>query len=385
MIRALAAALALTLAQPATADPAETARAAALQLLDAVEGLAEARRAPPRDQVAALTATIAAHETGLEALRDGLRAAALREATIARQFDAQSETVARLLAAMMAVQRVEGPALLVHPAGPLGTARAGMLIAELAPSMQAEAERIGRLLVELRILRALREDALETLAMGLSSLQTARTELSQAIAERRTPPPPIGQDEARLLALLQSAQTLEALAAGLAALPAGAEDDAPGFETRRGSLPLPVRGTLLRRAGEPDAAGTARPGIVLATEPGALVTAPWDGTLRYRGPLMDYGNVIVFEPGAGYLLLVAGLETVYPHPGEVLAAGTPLGLMPGGADEGAEFAASTAGSGSASGAGAASAGRSLSLYLELRHRGRPIDPGDWFDLTGATP
>lgn len=379
MIRALAAAALLALAPPAWADPAETARTAALQLLDAVEGLAAARSAPPRDQVAALTATIAAHETGLEALRDGLRAAALREATIARQFEAQSETVARLLAAMMAVQRVEGPALLVHPAGPLGTARAGMLIAELAPSMQAEAERIGRLLVELRILRALREDALLTLSTGLASLQEARTELSQAIAERRTPPPPIGEDEARLLALLESAQTLEALAAGLAALPAGAEDTAPGFEAQQGRLPLPARGTVLRRAGEPDAAGTARPGIVLATEPGALVTAPWDGTLRYRGPLLDYGNVIVFEPGAGYLLLVAGLETVYPHPGEVLAAGAPLGLMPGGAEAGAEFAQSAAG------AGAASAGRSLSLYLELRHRGRPIDPGAWFDLTGAMP
>lgn len=376
-MRRLAAALlafALAAGQAAGADPAETARAAALQLLEAVEGLAEARAS--RDQVAALTRTIAAHEAGLESLRTGLREAALREATIARQFDAQSESLAALLAAMMAVERVEGPALLVHPAGPLGTARAGMLMAELAPAMQAEASRIGALLEELRLLRALRTEALATLTSGLSSLEEARSELSQAIAERRTPPPPMGEDEEQLLVLLQSAQTLEALAAGLAALPEGPETARiPDFETMRGRLPLPARGALLRRAGEADAAGTARPGVILATEPGALVTAPFDGTLRYRGPLLDYGNVIVFEPGPGYLVLLAGLETIYPHPGEVLAASAPLGLMPGAAVRGGEFAAPASVSG----------GRSLSLYLELRHRGRPIDPGDWFDFTGTTP
>jgi len=365
--------LTFALAQPALSDPAETARAAALQLLDAVEGLAVARQS--RDQVTALTRTIAAHETGLEALRTGLREATLREAIIAQLFDAQSEGVTRLLSAMMAVQRVEGPALLLHPAGPLATARAGMLMADLAPSMQAEADRIGALLTELRTLRTLRSDALQTLTTGLTSLQAARAELGQAIAERRTPPPSLGEDETRLLALLESAQTLEALAAGLAALPPGAGNAPEGFDQTRGRLPLPVRATVLRRAGEADAAGTIRPGLVLATEPGALVTAPWDGTLRYRGPLLDYGNVILLEPGEGYLILVAGLETVFPHPGEVLSAGDPLGLMPGGFDTGSEFAAQPN----------LSASRSLSMYVELRHRGQTIDPADWFDLTATTP
>jgi murein hydrolase activator len=372
-LRVLAALLSLALAQPAMADPAETARIAALQLLDAVEGLAMARTA--RDQVTALTRTIAAHETGLEALRIGLREVTLREAVIAQVFDAQSETVARLLSAMMAVQRVEGPALLLHPAGPLGTARAGMLIADLAPAMQAEADRMAALLSELRDLRALRGDAMQTLSDALTSLQEARAELGQAIAERRTPPPPIGQDEARLLALLASAQTLETLSAGLASIPALDGVGPSGFAQARGDLPLPARATVLRRAGEADAAGTVRPGLVLATEPGALVTAPWDGTLRYRGPLLDYGNVILLEPDEGYLILIAGLETVYPRPGEIVVAGGPLGLMPGGVDPGTEFAARTP----------ASAGRSLSLYVELRYRGQTIDPADWFDLTATMP
>lgn len=375
MIRPAALTLALALAaavapHPAAADPAETARRAALELLEAVEALAEARRA--RDQVAALTRVITAHESGLEALREGLRAAALREAAIARQFEAQSEQISRLMAALMTVGQVEGPALLLHPGGALGTARAGMLMADLAPALQAEAARVGALLVELRELRRLRSEAHTTLAAALTSLQAARTELSTAIAERRTPPPPIGEDEARLLALLGSAQTLEALAAGLAALPAGAAAGVP-FAEGRGRLPLPVVGAVVRRAGEADAAGIARPGLVLATVPGALLVAPWDSTVRWRGPLADYGNVILLEPDAGYLLLVAGLEAVFVHPGEVVAAGAPLGQMPGGAAAGTEFV------------GAEPPGRTATAYVELRYRGQPIDPAEWFDLSGSTP
>lgn len=371
--RLLALALMLASAPPAAADPAETARAAALELLTAIEGLAEARRA--RDQVAALTATIAAHERGLEALRAGLREAALREAEITRAFERQADMHRRLLAAMMAMGRVEGPSLLVHPAGPLGTARAGMLLADLAPAVQAEVDRLAALLAELRDLRALRQTGVATLTRGLTSLQTARAELGQALAERRMPAPELSFDESRLLALLESAQTLEALASGLDRLPAGAGPAAPGFSAAQGRLPLPLRAVVLRRAGEADAAGTVRPGLVLASEPGALVTAPWTGTLRYRGPLPGYGNVIILEPDEGYLILMAGLGTVYPQIGEVVPAGAPLGLMPGAEATGAEFVLEAP----------AGAVRSETLYLELRHRGRPIDPGIWFALNDPEP
>jgi septal ring factor EnvC (AmiA/AmiB activator) len=48
--------------------------------------------------------------------------------------------------------------------------------------------------------------------------------------------------------------------------------------------------------------------------------------------------------------------------------------MPGDAVAGVEFAPSTT-----------AAIRSETLYVELRHRGRPIDPGDWFAMNGAQP
>lgn len=354
-------------------DIAENARSAALRLLDAIDGLAEAERA--RDQVAALTETIRAHEEGLSALRAGLRTAALREGAIRRRFEAQSGDLARVLAAMMAVERIEPPALMLHPEGPLATARAGMMLADLAPAMQAEADALRALLDELQSLRNLQEIAEDTLTAGLESLQEARIALSQAMSDRRDLPPRMADDEARMLELLGAAQTLEEMARGIEALPGATDLALPGFEGARGSLPLPVRGALLRRSGEADAAGITRPGLLLATEPGALVSAPWPGTVRYRGPLLDYANVILIEPAEGYLVVLAGLGTVYVHTGEVVGIDTALGLMPGATVDTGDFLPEGRG-------GAVLAGRGETLYLEIRENGTAIDPEPWFDFTG---
>jgi len=138
---------------------------------------------------------------------------------------------------------------------------------------------------------------------------------------------------------------------------------------------MPVRGALLRRAGEPDAAGIRRPGMVVATRPQALVTAPAAATIRYLGPLLDYGKVMILEPGDGYLLVLAGLGEVYGAVGEVVPAGSPVGLM-GGREAGA--AEALAGQGDAT----AGSGRSETLYVELRRGAEPVDPAPWFEATG---
>ena len=353
---------------PAAADTADNARAAALSLLSAIDGVSSAHEAA--DRVAALTRAIQAHETGMAALREGLRDATLREVTITRLLERQEQQVSRLLGAMMAVERVDGPAMLVHPQGPLAAARAGMMMADLAPAMQAEAQRVGALARELAALRRLQELAIETLNTGLISLQDARADLSQAVADRRNLPPRVGDDDAMLRALMASVQTLDELAVTLAQRPAGLSADLPVFEAARGRLPMPVVGGVLHHAGDADAAGIIRPGVVLATEPGALVVSPWQGSVRYRGPLLSYGNVVLIEPGEGWLIVLAGLDTVYPRMGDVLAQGDALGLMPGGGEISDEFVQTDP-----------VAGRNETLYLELREHGLAIDPADWFDLS----
>lgn len=363
-----ATALCLLLATPATAqDVAAEAAIASANLSDAVQALEAASGA--RDRVAALTQTIRAYEQGLAALREALRQAAIREAALQLQFDAKSEQVAQLLGVLSQLESEPGPLLLLHPSGPIGTVQSGLLLTEVTPALQAQADQLKAQLTELRDLRALQVAAGETLKSGLAIAQTARTALSQAISDRTDLPRQFTEDPEVLRGLLNSADTLEAFANGLTL----SENPNQDFTDQQGRLPLPAFGTLIRRADEADAAGVRRPGITLATREQALVNAPHAATIRYLGPLLDYGNVMVLEPGGGYLLVLAGMATVYGEVGEVVPAGAPLGLMGGTAAEDGLLAAGENGSG---------AGETETLYIELRQGSEPVDPAEWFALPG---
>lgn len=329
------------------------------------------------DRVAALTATITAYEQGLGALRDGLRRAAVREREIRQGFDAKRENIGRLLGVMSTMERSEGPLLLLHPAGPLGSARSGMVLGAVTPALQAEAEKMRSDLEEIKALRAVQGNAEKVLEGGLASVQAARTALSEAVSERTKLPKRYLEEPEELRQLVESADTLEGFATGVADLDSDIGAPMEDFASAKGSLPMPVIGSVLRRFNEADAAGIRRPGLVVATAPASLVTAPWPATIRYRGPLLDYGNVMILEPAKGYLLVLAGLGTVYGETGDVLAAGAPVGLMggtePGAEEFGADFVQAAQKGGSA--------GRTETLYLELRKGKTPVDPAAWFTQT----
>ena len=363
MIRA--AALLCFLALPLRAETvAEQAAEASADLQQAVAALEAATEA--RGRVFALSQTIRAYEAGLAALRGALREAALREDTLTRAFDAKREGIGRLLGVLATMEANPGPLLLLHPEGAVGTARSGMILADVTPALQAEALALRTELQELADLRALQLSAGEVLTTGLAVAQDARTELSKAISDRTDLPRRFIDDPEVLKGLLNSADTLDAFAAGLSP----DAESGTGFADQKGRLPLPALGTLLRSPGEADPAGVRRPGVTLATQARAIVIAPWPATIRYRGPLLDYGNVMILEPGEGYLLVLSGMETLYGEVGEVVAANAPLGLMGGPPGGSAEFVAQAA---------VGSGGRDTeTLYMELRQGAVPVDPIPWF-------
>lgn len=370
ILRAVLMLACLALTAPAVqAGVAEDAAAASGNLSTAVTALEQATTA--RDRISALTQTIRAYEEGLAAMRQSMRQAELRKAELDARLQAKREDVARLLGVLSGIEAEPGPTLLMHPDGPLGTVRSGMILSEVTPALQAQADQLRDEITELETLRKLQAAAGDILQRGLTAAQVARSDLSQAMSERTELPKRFTEDPEVLKNLLESADTLNAFAKGLSL------DDrqTPEFPNARGTLPLPVLGRVILKPGEADARGVARPGFMLATRPGALVTSPWAGTIRYTGPLLDYGNVIILEPGGGYLLIMAGLAEVYGEVGEVVPQGAALGLM-GGSDPGvADFLVQAE-----EGGGVAD---TETLYLELRQGADPVDPMDWFAATAA--
>jgi len=370
MLRAVILILCLVGGQAVAAeDPASAARAASEQLEAATMNLQAADSA--RDRVKALTETVRAYEAGLAAMRDGLRRVARREAQLVAQLQAREGEVADLLGILQTIETSAPPVLLLHPSGPLGAARSAMMLAEVTPGLHARVEALKRDLEEVQTLRLLQQNAAGTLQNGLAGVQQARATLSTAIADRTDLPRRFAHDPVRTSILISSTETLEGFASGLANIVEGeiAESSAD-ISDQRGEVPLPVQGLVLRGFGAKDAAGISRPGLLIAARPRALVASPTAATIRYRGPLLDLGNVVILEPQSDMLFVLSGLAEVFGEAGQVIPKGTPVGLMGGVTPEiGAILSLSGDGAGT---------DRTETLYIEVRMHDGPVDPEIWF-------
>ena len=293
---------------------------------------------------------------------------------------------------LIAVEDPPGLRLLFAPEGPLGAMRAGMIAGDSALMLQREAVALDAQLDEAARVRALQGASLALLRDNMDALRDARSRLRAAILNRVVAPPP-WLDTPQVAADLASAiDTLAAfdqsLGAGVfsGALPAVA----PVFEigAARGAVPLPLGAAaeVRRRFNAADAAGVRHPGWVLAAPAGALVRAPWLASVRYAGPLAGYENLIVLEPGEGFLLLLAGLEQVYVAEDDVLLQGAPLGRLRGAdtamnGDYVGEFSPKESDFFTPSDEEGGI--QSLeTLYIELRQGGDPVDPAIWFAFDG---
>tara|TARA_B110000977_G_scaffold154988_1_gene197078 strand:- start:3302 stop:3556 length:255 start_codon:yes stop_codon:yes gene_type:complete len=80
--------------------------------------------------------------------------------------------------------------------------------------------------------------------------------------------------------------------------------------------------------------------------------------------------VIILEPAAATLWVIAGLEQTFGEVGQIVPDGTPIGLM-GGIITDAQGILNESAQGSAG-------QRTQTLYLEVRDRQSAVNPADWF-------
>lgn len=363
----LALCLALLIAPAASAQqsPADIAREASDFLDQAALALSESQSS--RDRIAALTATVRAYERGLTAMREGLRRAALEERAIRSDLRTRDAELMQLLAALQSIERSGGAAQILHPDGPLPAIRTGMIASELVPALNARAQIVARDLSGVQDIIALQTAGQKQLEDGLAGIRAARLALSQAISNRTDPPGTEATDDATMQALINSSETLTAFADNFATDPAGSNPDENAWT-------LPVTGRILRAFNEADAAGVRRPGWVLATEAGAILTTPAPATVRFAGDLPEFGTVVILEPQAGELLILAGAGDLFVTRGQILAKGEPIGFMRGDFAREQEKLIETE-------LGGGQLGRET-LYIELRQGREAVDPGSRF--TGQT-
>jgi murein hydrolase activator len=134
-------------------------------------------------------------------------------------------------------------------------------------------------------------------------------------------------------------------------------------------LLAPVGGRVLRGFAEADAGGERRPGLTFLAPARALVTAPAAGIVRYVGPFLDFGAVVVIEIEPGTVALLAGMSVPAVAEGVVVEAGAPVGFLGGRAADPQEYLMMP-GHGS-------DAMPAETLYMEIWQQREPVDPAPW--------
>lgn len=319
---------------------------------------------------------------------------------------ARRDVLAEVLGALQRMGLNPPPAILVKPEDALSSVRSAILLGAVVPELRQQTD---------KLLADLKEQTRVT-----ASIEAERTRLTAAVGEQTA-------EKKRLSMLLEAKQKLEAdtwtamvaekqrsqalaakagslkeLIASLEAdksrkaadaVKAGEQKAADGdkpdadttastelaslpvpernrltasapFSALQGQVALPVTGKIKRRFGADDGNGAVMLGDMVATQSGAIVTAPADGNVLYAGPFRSYGQLLILNAGDGYHVVLAGMSRISVASGQSVLAGEPVGAM------GEARVAST----SASKNGNATP----ELYVEFRKDGKPVDPTPWW-------
>jgi septal ring factor EnvC (AmiA/AmiB activator) len=340
-------------------------------------------------------------EADIARLEDRLGELIAEELDVRGRLDGADATISSVLAALERISRSPPPALIVNPTDALGSARSALLISAILPNLQQKAQSVTD---NLHRLGAVKADALaeaDKLQANYEVLEEEQLRIATLIAARRQSEDranaQLAAEERDAEALAQKATGLKQLIADLTkradavavaakatqAAEAGAnapkldsdtirlalantERAAPAvpFAQARGYLAMPSSGVTVTDFGANDGFGGISKGLSVVTRAEAQVVAPADGWVLYRGPYLNYGQIVILNAGQDYTILLAGLAKVDVDIGQFVMMGEPVGTM------GSRTIGRTV---------ATSAGISRpTLYIEMRKDNEPVDPTGWW-------
>lgn len=319
---------------------------------------------------------------------------------------ARRDVLAEVLGALQRMGLNPPPAILVKPEDALSSVRSAILLGAVVPELRQQTDMLLADLKEqsrvtasieaerARLTAAVGEQAAEKKRLGmlLEAKQKLAADTQTALAAEKQRSATLAAKAGSLKELIASLEADRARKAAdaakaaeqktadadkgpasaaapteLASLPVPESNRltaAAPFSALQGQIALPVTGRIKRRFGADDGNGAVMLGDMVATQSGAIVTAPADGNVLYAGPFRSYGQLLILNAGDGYHVVLAGMSRISVASGQSVLAGEPVGAM------GEARVAST----SASKNGNATP----ELYVEFRKDGKPVDPAPWW-------
>ncbi|MEN3748486.1 peptidoglycan DD-metalloendopeptidase family protein [Sphingomonas sp. HF-S3] len=334
----------------------------------------ERQAAGERDAAAQARSREAAAAERIRAAQADIAAAQARLAIVDRELAAQrvrlgerQGSVVRLIAALQSMARRPAVLALVQPGSTEDMVHVRAVLGTVMPVVERRTADARADLARARTLRGEAVAAIAGLREGRVRVEKERIALVRLEADHRLRAGQLGRtalvESDRAIALGEQARDLvdqietgtdaQALEQELAVLPGPlprparvGEGAAPSVLAGAAPYRLPIAGRIETGFGELAPTGVRARGLTLLPAANARAVAPAGGRVAYAQGFRGYGGIVIIDHGQGWTSLVTGLAQIAVKPGQVIAAGAPIGRV--GAD-------------------------SPRLTVELRRRGRPMD------------
>jgi murein hydrolase activator len=310
---------------------------------------------------------IAAQRRRVEELRAAQFAAERRRADLRAEQDRnlnalqteRASLAAQARAAYM-IGRQEELKLLLHQSNPASLGRTLTYYGYFAEqrsqkikSIQSDEARLRQLVAQIeqqsQELQKLEDEATQEIA----GLQHARAERSVAVAALTKK---LDSGNQELSNLKREEQAVESLVADLARmLQDFPTDPSQSFDRMRGKLPWPVSGSMSARYQAPreNSGGIRWNGVMIDTERGARVRAPFFGRVVYAEWLQGRGLLMIIGHSGGYMTLYGHAEVLYKSVGDKVVPGDVIASL------------------------SDAEGAKPQLYFEIREGRKTVDPKLW--------
>lgn len=186
-------------------------------------------------------------------------------------------------------------------------------------------------------------------ALKASRLEREKTlaALNQDIRSHRSEKDELESDRKRLEELLSEVQQ------AIASIPS--PNESKPFPSLRNKLPWPAQGKIVSRFGEKYADGKLRRnGLIIQTGEEAEIKAIHYGRVVFANWLRGFGLITIIDHGDGYMTLYGHSSSLFTSPGDWVVAGEAIAQ-----------------------AGRTGGTDAPALYFEVRHNGKPDNPGRW--------
>ncbi|OJU49648.1 MAG: hypothetical protein BGO03_15430 [Mesorhizobium sp. 61-13] len=309
-----------------------------------------------------------------------------QDAKIRASLASRRDVLAEVLGALQRMGISPPPAILVKPEDALASVRSAILLGAVVPELREQTDDLMADLKEhsritasidaerVKLTESVTDQIAEKqrLTLLLEAKKKFQAETQQAIAAEQERAKDLADKARSLKELIASLETDAKRKAAVdqsetAALPIPEANqllDQVPFSALRGQVALPVTGKIKRRFGGGDGNGSVMQGDMVATQSGAIVTAPADGSVLYAGPFRSYGQLLILDAGGGYHVVLAGMNRLTVASGQSVLAGEPVGAM------GEARVASTSAT--------QNVDATPELYVEFRKDGKPVDPTPWW-------